>query len=178
MKNEMNNLIKVLTTILLLSAITFLVACSQNSATAPEISTTNNENHESTQTTASPPATNSQTGKQSSTTQNTPQNTSQNTVSVVIAGYINHGPMQPTVNAIKEVLSKYSDKVQVQWVDLATDQGHTYFEEHELSAHLNVIINGTYEYKVNGKYVEFQWFEGRQWTKQDLDAVLADLVTK
>jgi hypothetical protein len=174
MKTEINNLIKVLTIILLLSAISFSAACSPKSASAPEISTGHNEKSESIQTTTSPPATDSEIVNQSSTPQNTPQNT----VSVVIAGYINHGPMQTTVNAIKDVLSKYGDKVQVQWVDLGTNQGQTYFKEHELSAHMNVIINGTYEYKVNGKDVEFQWFEGRQWTKQDLDTVLAGLVTK
>jgi hypothetical protein len=177
MKTEINNLIKVLTTILLLSAISFSAACSAKSASAPEISTSHNEESESTepiQSTTLPPATDSQLVNQSSTPQNIPQNA----VSVVIAGYINHGPMQPTVNAIKEVLSKYGDKVQVQWVDLGTNQGRTYFKEHGLSAHMNVIINGKYEYKVNGKDVEFQWFEGTQWTKQDLDTVLAGLVTK
>src|SRR4030042_757766 len=53
-------------------------------------------------------------------------------VSVVIAGYINHGPMQPTVRAIKEVLAKYDDKVTVTWIDLATTQGQDYFEDHGL----------------------------------------------
>jgi hypothetical protein len=174
MKTEINNLIKVLTIILLLLAISFSAACSPKSASAPEISTSHNEESEPIQSTAPPPATDSQPVNQSATPQNIPQNT----VSVVIAGYINHGPMQPTVNALKEVLSKYGDKVQVQWVDLGTNQGQTYFKEHGLSAHLNVIINGKYEYKINGKDVVFQWFEGSQWTKQDLDTVLAGLVTK
>jgi hypothetical protein len=99
-------------------------------------------------------------------------------VSVVIAGYINHGPMQPTVRAIKEVLSKYDDKVAATWVDLATPEGQSYFQEHGLTAHMNVIINGTSTYQVEGKTVVFEWFEGQQWTKTDLDAVLASLVNK
>jgi hypothetical protein len=99
-------------------------------------------------------------------------------VSVVIAGYINHGPMQPTVRAIKEVLSKYDDKVAVTWIDLATTQGQSYFKEHGLTAHMNVIINGTSRYQVNGKTVDFEWFEGQQWTETDLDVVLANLVGK
>jgi hypothetical protein len=101
-----------------------------------------------------------------------------NPVSVVIAGYINHGPMQPTVRAIKEVLSKYGDKVSVTWIDLATTQGQSYFKEHGLTAHMNVIINGTSRYQVDGKIVDFQWFEGQQWTKIDLDAALANLINK
>jgi hypothetical protein len=82
------------------------------------------------------------------------------------------------VGAIKEVLAKYGDKVNVTWVDLATTQGQDYFKEHGLTAHMNVIINGKYEYQVNGKDVTFQWFEGQQWTKQDLDAVLGNLLNQ
>jgi hypothetical protein len=101
-----------------------------------------------------------------------------NTIDVVVAGYITHGPLQPTVTAIKDVLSKYGDKVKVTWVDLNTQQGQDYFKAHGLSAHMNVIINGTSKYQVNGKTVEFLWFEGQQWTRKDLDTVLAGLVTK
>ncbi|MGA7677864.1 MAG: hypothetical protein WCA51_05785 [Dehalococcoidia bacterium] len=121
------------------------------------------------------------TGEQPTSTPKTETNTStstpaSNAITVVVAGYINHGPLQPTVEAIKEVLAKYGDKVNVTWVDLATAQGQNYFKEHGLTAHMNVIINGKYEYQVNGKNVIFQWFEGQQWTKQDLDAVLENLL--
>jgi len=99
-------------------------------------------------------------------------------VSVVVAGYINHGPLQPTVQAIKDVLSKYDDKVSVTWIDLATTEGQTYFQEHGLTAHMNVIINGSSTYQVDGKTVVFEWFEGQQWTREELDAVLANLINK
>ncbi|MGB8706906.1 MAG: hypothetical protein WCD72_03015 [Dehalococcoidia bacterium] len=99
-------------------------------------------------------------------------------VIVVVAGYINHGPMQPTVRAIKEVLAKYDDKVAVTWIDEATTQGQSYCQEHGITAHMNVIINGTSTYQVDDKTVVFEWFEGQQWTETDLDAVLANLVGK
>jgi hypothetical protein len=99
-------------------------------------------------------------------------------VKVVVAGYINHGPMQSTVQAIKDVLAKYGDKVSVSWVDLNTKDGQAYFKQYGLSAHMNVIINGKYQYQVNGKTVTFQWFEGQKWTGQDLDTVIASLVNK
>lgn len=99
-------------------------------------------------------------------------------VKVVVAGYINHGPMQATVQAIKDVLAKYDDKVDVSWVDLSAKEGQSYFKQYGLTAHMNVIINGKYQYQVNGKTVTFQWFEGQQWTRQDLDAVIASLVNK
>ncbi|MGA9047843.1 MAG: hypothetical protein WB588_02515 [Dehalococcoidia bacterium] len=101
-----------------------------------------------------------------------------NAVDVVVAGYINHGPLQPTVQAIKDVTAKYGDKVNVTWVDSSTPQGEDYFKAHGLTAHMNVIINGTSKYQVNGKSIEFTWFEGQGWTRQDLDTVLSGLVNK
>jgi hypothetical protein len=101
-----------------------------------------------------------------------------NVIDVVVAGYINHGPLQPTVQAIKDVLAKYGDKVKVTWVDSTTQQGQDYFKAHGLTAHMNVIINGTSRYQVGGKTVDFLWFEGQQWTRKDLDTVLAGLIDK
>ena len=95
---------------------------------------------------------------------------------IVVVGYINHGPMQPTVNAIKDVTAKYGDKVAVTWIDMSTNQGQAYAQQHGLSAHLTILINGKYQYTVNGKQVAFQWFEGQQWTKADLDAVISATV--
>jgi len=147
--------------------------CSpQSSASKPtqsQLETSVSDNKEST----SGPYATTQPAKEvsSPTVETTP-------VSVVVAGYINHGPLQPTVRAIKEVLSKYDDKVAVTWIDLATTEGQTYFQDHGLTAHMNVIINGTSRYQVDGKTVDFEWFEGQQWTKTDLDAVLASLVNK
>ena len=99
-------------------------------------------------------------------------------VKVVVAGYMSHGPLRPTVQAIKDVLAKYGNKVDVTWVDLGTKEGAAYFKANNITAHMNVIINGKVTYKVNGKDVTFQWFEGQQWTRQDLDSVLASLVSK
>jgi hypothetical protein len=95
---------------------------------------------------------------------------------IVVAGCISHGPMQPTVNAIKEVTSKYGDRVNVEWIDSDTPEGRKYFDDHKLSAHLNVIIDGKSTYNVNGKDVTFQWFEGKQWTKGDLDAAISKVL--
>ena len=84
--------------------------------------------------------------------------------------------MQPTIQAINEILLNYGDKLNVKWVDLETTEGADYFKENGLSAHLNVIINGSYEYTVEGRDVLFQWFEGEQWTKEDLDTVISSLL--
>ena len=97
-------------------------------------------------------------------------------LNIDVAGYINHGPMQPTIKAIKEVTSKYDDKINVNWIDLETEEGQKYFSDHDLSAHLNILINGNYKYRLDGKEVTFQWFEGQSWTKEDLDSVINDLL--
>jgi len=93
-------------------------------------------------------------------------------VNVVVLGMINHGPMQQTVNAIKEVTSKYPE-VNVRWLNLESAEGEKYAQEHGLAAHMNILIDKKYQYSVNGKEVIFQWFEGQQWTKEDLDAVIS-----
>jgi hypothetical protein len=142
---------------------------SRSASTQSQSETSVSDNKESTSVPSA--TTQSRTEASSPTVQTGP-------VSVVIAGYINHGPMQPTVRAIKEVLSKYGDKVAVTWIDFATTQGQNYFQDHGLTAHMNVIINGTSTYQVKGKTVVFEWFEGQQWTKADLDTVLANLINK
>ena len=99
-------------------------------------------------------------------------------VDVVVAGVQGaaHAPMQPTINAIKEVLSKYGNRISVTWIDMESAEGKAYYSAHGLSAHMNILINGKSTYRVNGKDVTFQWFEGQQWTKADLDAVISSLL--
>jgi len=98
-------------------------------------------------------------------------------VNIDVAGMINHGPMQPTIEAIKEVTSKFGDKVTVNWIDTTTEDGQKYLQDHGLSAHLNILINGNYRFNLDGKEVTFQWFEGQYWTKEDLDAVINDVLS-
>jgi hypothetical protein len=102
--------------------------------------------------------------------------TSTDKVNIDVAGMINHGPMQPTVKAIKEVTSKYGDTVTVNWIDTTTDEGQKYLQDHGLSAHLNILINGNYKFNLDGKDVTFQWLVNGTWTKDNLDAVISDTI--
>lgn len=97
-------------------------------------------------------------------------------VNIDVAGMINHGPMQPTVKAIKEVTSKFGDKMTVNWIDTTTEDGQKYLQDHGLSAHLNILINENYRFNLDGKDVTFLWMEGGTWTKDDLDAVISDMI--
>jgi hypothetical protein len=169
MSNNMINWLKLFVLVLFIGSIAISVACSP-SATKPEAG--NSPSSAPAAQPVAPVTDNASAGKPA------PVPAASNAIDVVVAGYITHGPLQPTVTAIKDVLSKYGDRVKVTWVDLNTQQGQDYFKAHGLTAHMNVIINGTSRYQVNGKTVDFLWFEGQQWSRQDLDTVLADLVTK
>ncbi|MHB8086067.1 MAG: hypothetical protein ACYDHZ_09590 [Dehalococcoidia bacterium] len=161
--------------VLLLVSLALSVACSPSVAKPVDTakSAASNGNSVGTPSQSSASVADNTTVGQPSSAANTTK-----AVDVVVAGYINHGPLQPTVQAIKDVLAKYGDKVKVTWVDSSTQQGQDYFKEHGLTAHMNVIINGTSKYQVNGKSIEFTWFEGQGWTRQDLDTVLSGLVKK
>jgi hypothetical protein len=98
-------------------------------------------------------------------------------VNIDVAGMINHGPMQPTVEAIKEVTSKFGDNVTVNWIDTTTADGQKWLQDHGLSAHMNILINGNYRFNLDGKEVTFQWFESQYWTKEDLEAVINDVLS-
>jgi hypothetical protein len=161
--------LKLFLLVLLIGSIAISVACSPSAA--KPVSGKSAPGSAATQSTAS-------ISDNTSVTQRDSAAVTSSVVDVVVAGYINHGPLQPTVMAIKDVLSKYGDRVKVTWVDSSTTQGQDYFKAHGLTAHMNVIINGTSRYQVSGKTVDFLWFGGQQWTRKDLDAVLAGLINK
>jgi len=96
------------------------------------------------------------------------------TVEVVVLGVVTHGPMQPTVRAIEEVTAKYDSQIIVRWLDFESEEGEKYAQDHGLTAHMTIVINEKYEYNIDGKEVVFQWFEGGQWTKEDLDKVISN----
>jgi hypothetical protein len=96
------------------------------------------------------------------------------TVEVVVLGVVTHGPMQPTVRAIEEVTAKYDSQITVRWLDFESDEGEKYAQDHGLTAHMTILINEKYEYNIDGKEVVFQWFEGGQWTKEDLDMIISN----
>lgn len=175
MSYRMISWVKIFLLVLLIESVAMSVACSPSAAKPVDTAKSTASNNAPGAAAAQPNASisdNTTSGQPASAAVAT------NAVDVVVAGYINHGPLQPTVQAIKDVLSKYGDRVKVTWIDSSTQQGQDYFKAHGLTAHMNVIINGTSRYQVSGKNVDFLWFEGQQWTKKDLDTVLASLINK
>jgi hypothetical protein len=94
-------------------------------------------------------------------------------VHIVEIGMFTHGPMQPTLKAVDEILGNYSDQVHVTKYDITTPEGAQYAKDHGITAHFSLFIDGKNHFLVGGKDVTFEWFEGQEWTKQDLDAVIA-----
>lgn len=97
----------------------------------------------------------------------------QGKVTVDVAGFITHAPMKATVDAIKEVTSRY-DNVEVIWHDETTPEGESFLKVRGLAGHipLAVFIDGELTYEVNGTPVTFRDFEGYKWKKEELDYVL------
>jgi hypothetical protein len=93
---------------------------------------------------------------------------------VVDLVYLNHGPVQPVLADIEEVLATYAGKVSVSRHDAGTAEGEDFAKDHGLTGHvaLAVLIDGQ---------VRFQGFPaGRSpvkeaegnWTIEDLDRAL------
>lgn len=108
----------------------------------------------------------------------TPSPSASKPVKVEVVGYIKHEPLQGVIETIKDTVEEYGDKVQVNWVDIETTEGSIYAALHHLESHMTILVDGKYECQANGKTVTFQGFEGGQWTKQDLDVVIANSINR
>jgi hypothetical protein len=100
--------------------------------------------------------------------------------------YMNHGPMQPTLRNLKELLAGFQDRVAVQWFDVDQAAGKAFMEEKKIRGHvpLLIFVNGEKQFTINGREVTFQGFptgsgpfssvEGN-WTPGDLRTLLDGL---
>lgn len=100
--------------------------------------------------------------------------------------YMNHGPMQPVLRDLKELLAGYSGKVAVQWFDVDLAAGKSFMEEKKIRGHvpLLILVNGEKQFKTTGREVTLQGFptgagpfssvEGN-WAVADLQSILNDL---
>jgi hypothetical protein len=102
--------------------------------------------------------------------------------------YMNHGPLRPTVEQIKQVLSSYGDKVSPFWYDFESREGEKFMAQKGLSQHipLAIWIDGKTALPVDGKQIQFAGFptgsgpvpfQGK-WTMEDLRKVLDQLTNK
>lgn len=96
--------------------------------------------------------------------------------------YMNHGPLRSTLTQIKNVFSRYGDKLTVSWYDFETREGEQFMAQKGIRQHipLAIWIEDSPVYNTGGKEIKFfgfptgagpALFQGK-WTMDDLKAAL------
>lgn len=101
--------------------------------------------------------------------------------------YMNHGPLQPTLERMRDTFAFYGDKVQVNWYDFESQEGAAFMAQKGISNHvpLEIWLDGKDTLTLDGRQVRFSgfptgagpgFFQG-QWTLEDLGKVIDALTT-
>jgi hypothetical protein len=102
--------------------------------------------------------------------------------------YMNHGPLQDSLDGIKKMFSQYKGKVTVSWYDYDTKEGEAFMAKKKITQHIPLVIwmDNQVKFKVEGKDMVFAgfptgsgpaFFQGK-WTMADLQKVLDQLTGK
>lgn len=96
--------------------------------------------------------------------------------------YMNHGPLEETINKIKSVFSNYGDRLTVSWFDFESPEGEQFMAKKGIRQHVPLVIwiDDSPVVTVGVKKVQFMgfptgsgpaFFQGK-WTVDDLKAAL------
>jgi hypothetical protein len=102
--------------------------------------------------------------------------------------YMNHGPLLPSLEQIKEVFSRYGNKINVSWYDFESKEGEQFMAKKGVTQHVPLVIwiDGKFAISINGKEVKFvgfptgsgpAFFQGK-WTMEDLRKALDQVTNK
>ncbi len=102
--------------------------------------------------------------------------------------YMNHGPLQPTLEQVKQVFAKYQGKISVSWYDFESEAAEQFKTKKGITQHVPLVIwlDGKSAVRVNGKEVKFvgfptgsgpAFFQGK-WTMEDLQQALDQITSK
>ena len=102
--------------------------------------------------------------------------------------YMNHGPLQSSLEQIKKVFSQYGNKITVSWYDFETKEGEQFMAKKRVTQHVPLVIwlDGKFALPVNGKEIKFVgfptgsgpvFFQGK-WTMEDLRQALNQITNK
>ena len=102
--------------------------------------------------------------------------------------YMNHGPLQSSIEQIKKVFSQYGNKISVSWYDFETREGEQFMAKKGVTQHIPLVIwlDGKFTFPVNGKEIKFigfptgsgpAAFQGK-WTMEDLRQALNQITDK
>lgn len=102
--------------------------------------------------------------------------------------FMNHGPMQPVIKGLKEVLSHHAGTVSPFWHDFEQPEGQDFMRQKGIKGHipLLILIDGSPTGQVQGRQVTFRGFPSGygpyqfrgQWTVEDLDLLLGSLASR
>ena len=102
--------------------------------------------------------------------------------------YMNHGPLQSSLGQIKQVFSKYGNKIDVSWYDFESKEGEQFMVKKGINQHVPLVIwlDGKFTIPVNGREIKFvgfptgsgpAFFQGK-WTMEDLQQALNQITSK
>ena len=102
--------------------------------------------------------------------------------------YMNHGPLQASLEQIKNVFSQYGSKITVSWYDFESKEGEQFMAQKGVTQHIPLVIwlDGKSALPVNGKEIKFfgfptgsgpAFFQGK-WTMNDLRNALDQITGK
>jgi len=96
--------------------------------------------------------------------------------------YMNHGPLMDTLDKMRNVFSRYGDKISVSWYDFESKAGEDFKAKKGINRHVPLVIwiDGNTAVKVGQKEIRFagfptgagpMFFQGK-WTMDDLRTAL------
>ena len=102
--------------------------------------------------------------------------------------YMNHGPLQDTLNKMKTIFSGYNTKLTVSWHDFESPDGEKFMASKGIKQHVPLVIwiDGNPKAALGAKEVTFAgfptgsgpaFFQGK-WTMDDLKAALDQSTAK
>ena len=102
--------------------------------------------------------------------------------------YMNHGPLQASLQEIRSVFSQYKGKISVFWYDFESKEGEEFMAKKKITQHIPLAIwmDDQAKFQVDGKDIVFAgfptgsgpaFFQGK-WTMADLQKVLAQITGK
>ncbi len=101
--------------------------------------------------------------------------------------FMDHGPLRPTLNNMKDLFANYGDKLTVRWHDFESREGEDFMAKMGVTRHVPLVIwiNGKETMEIDGASCTFSgfpsgagpaMFQGK-WTLEFLGKAL-DVVTK
>jgi hypothetical protein len=102
--------------------------------------------------------------------------------------YMNHGPLQASLEQIKNIFSQFGTKISVSWYDFESKEGEQFMAKRGVTQHIPLVIwlDGKSALPVNGKEIKFvgfptgsgpAFFQGK-WTVEDLRTALDQITGK